>query len=154
MTTKNKILLAGSAVLAFVLLTGFRGGHFGGPFGGGRHDPERMKQMITWRLDDRLEDLKATDAQKQAIHELKDSLFEDGKNLFEQQKDAKEQMLRQWESPNPDSKAVHALVDARVDAFRAFAHRMADAALEAHRILTPEQRQQLTDDVREHMNAR
>ncbi|PTL78613.1 Spy/CpxP family protein refolding chaperone [Vitiosangium sp. GDMCC 1.1324] len=149
MTTKNKILLAGSAVLAFVLLSGFRGGHFGW----GRHDPERMKQMITWRMDDQLEELNATDAQKQALHGLKDSLFEDGKSLFEQQKDAKEQMMKQWESPNPDSKAVHALVDARVDAFRAFAHRVADAALEAHRILTPEQRQQLTADVREHMNA-
>ncbi len=150
MTTKNKILIAGSALLAFALLTGFRGGHFGG----GPRDPERMKQMITWRLDDRLEDLKATDAQKQAIHGLKDSLFEDGKQLFEEQKDARAQMLQQWESPNPDSKAVHALVDARVDAFRAFAHKVADAALEAHRIFTPEQRKQLTSEVREHMNAR
>ncbi|QRK13342.1 Spy/CpxP family protein refolding chaperone [Archangium violaceum] len=149
MTTKNKILLAGSAVLAFVLLSGFRGGHFGG----GPRDPERVKQMITWKLDDKLEDLKATDAQKQAIHGLKDSLFEDGKRLFEQQKDARAQMMSQWESPNPDSNAVHALVDARVDAFRAFAHKVADAALQAHRILTPEQRQQVTAGVREHMNA-
>jgi protein CpxP len=49
---------------------------------------------------------------------------------------------------------VHALVDARMDAFRAFAHKVADAALEAHRILTPEQRQQVTTEVRERMNAR
>ncbi|WNG44904.1 periplasmic heavy metal sensor [Archangium minus] len=149
MTTKNKILLAGSAVLAFVLLTGFRGGHFGG----GPRDPERVKQMVTWKLDDKLEDLKATDAQKQALHGLKDSLFEDGKRLVEEQKGARAQMVEQWESPNPDSRAVHALVDARVDAFRAFAHKLADAALEAHRILTPEQRQQVTARVREHMNA-
>ncbi|WNG34454.1 periplasmic heavy metal sensor [Archangium violaceum] len=149
MTTKNKILLAGSAVLAFVLLTGFRGGHFGG----GPRDPERVKQMVTWKLDDKLEDLKATDSQKQALHGLKDSLFEDGKRLFEEQKGARAQMVEQWESPNPDSRAVHALVDARVDAFRAFAHKLADAALEAHRILTPEQRQQVTARVREHMNA-
>jgi Spy/CpxP family protein refolding chaperone len=149
MTTKNKLLVAGSVVLAFVLLTGFRGGHFGGP-----RDPERVKQMLTWKMDDRLEDLKATDAQKQALHGLKDSLFEDGKRLFEEQKDARAQMLEQWESPNPDTRAVHSLVDARVDAFRAFAHKVADAALEAHRILTPEQRQQVTTEVREHMNAR
>lgn len=149
MTTKNKLLVAGSALLAFVLLTGFRGGHFGGP-----RDPERVKQMITWKMDDRLEDLKATDAQKQALHGLKDSLFEDGKRLFEEQKDARAQMLEQWESPNPDARAVHSLVDARVEAFRAFAHKVADAALEAHRILSPEQRQQVTAEVREHMNAR
>ena len=150
MTTKNKLLIAGSAVLAVVVLSGFRGGHFGG----GARDPERVKQMITWRMDDRLEDLKATEDQKQALHGLKDSLFEDGKRLFEENKGARGQMLEQWESANPDSKAVHALVDARMDAFRAFAHKVADAALEAHRIFTPEQRQQLTANVREHMNAR
>jgi Spy/CpxP family protein refolding chaperone len=150
MNTKNKILLAGSAVLAFVLLTGFRGGHLGW----GPRDPERVKQMLTWRLDDRLEDLKATEEQKQALHGLKDSLFEDGKRLFEEQKGAKVQLLEQWESSNPDARAVHSLVDTRVDAFRAFAHKVADAALEAHRLLTPEQRQQVADNVREHMNAR
>ena len=150
MTTKNKILIAGSAVLAFVLLTGFRGGHMGW----GPRDPERVKQMLTWRLDDRLEDLNATEEQKQALHGLKDSLFEDGKRLFEEQKEARARMLEQWESPNPDARAVHALVDARVDAFRAFAHEVADAALRAHRIFTPEQRQQVTANIREHMNAR
>ncbi|MCY1081222.1 Spy/CpxP family protein refolding chaperone [Archangium lansingense] len=154
MTTKNKLLVAGSAVLAFVLLTGFRGGHFGGGHFGGPRDPERVKQMISWRLDDRLEELNATEDQKQAIHGLKDSLFEDGKRLFEENKGARTQMLDQWESANPDSRAVHSMVDARVDAFRAFAHKVADAALEAHRILTPEQRQQVTGHVREHMNAR
>jgi periplasmic protein CpxP/Spy len=149
MTTKNKLMIAGSAVLALVLLSGFRGGHFGG-----HRDPERVKQMITWRLDDRLEDLKASEQQKQAIHGLKDSLFEDGKRLFEENKGARTQMMDQWESANPDSNAVHALVDTRMDAFRAFAHKVADAALQAHRILSPEQRQQVTANVREHMNAR
>jgi Spy/CpxP family protein refolding chaperone len=151
MNTKNKILVASSALLAFVLLTGFRGGHHGW---GGPRDPERVKQMISWKVDDRLDELKATDAQKQAIHGLKDSLFEDGKRLFEEQKGARAEMLNQWESPNPDAKAVHALVDARMDAFRAFAHKVADAALEAHRILTPEQRKQVTTEVRERMNVR
>ncbi|MGZ3457389.1 MAG: Spy/CpxP family protein refolding chaperone [Archangium sp.] len=151
MTTKNKLLVAGSAVLAFVLLTGFRGG---GHMSWGPRDPDRIKQLITWKMDDRLEELKATDAQKQAIHGLKDSLFEDGKRLFEGQKDARAQMLAQWESPNPDAQAVHALVDARVDAFRAFAHKVADAALQVHGLLTPEQRQQVSADIREHTNAR
>jgi protein CpxP len=151
MTTKNKLLVAGSALLAFVLLSGFRGGHFGGC---GARDPERVKQLATWKLDDHLDDLKATEEQKQAFHGLKDSLFEDGQRLFEEQKDARARLLTQWESPNPDARAVHTLVDARVDAFRAFAHRLADAALEAHRLLTPEQRQQVTTEIRERMNAR
>ena len=150
MNTKNKLLVAGSALLAVVLLSGFRGGSFGC----GARDPERVKQMITWRMDDRLEELKATDAQKKELHGLKDSLFEDGKRLFEEQRDARGQLLTQWEASNPDANAVHALVDSRVDAFRAFAHKLADAALEAHRILTPEQRQQVSTEVRERMNVR
>ncbi len=153
MKTRNKLLVAGSAVLAVVLLSGFRGGHFGGP-GWGARNPERVKQMITWKLDDRLEALDATEAQKQTFHEMKDRLFEDGTRLFEEQKDARKEMLAQWESPTPDAQRVHALVDARVDAFRAFAHKLADAAIEAHRILTPAQRQQVSAHVHERMDAR
>lgn len=151
MNTSRKILLATSTLLAVVFLSGFR---HGGPFGGGPRDPERIKQMISWRMDDRLQELKATDAQKQALNGLKDSLFEDGKRLFADQKEARTQLLTQWDSATPDAQAVHAVVDARLDAFRAFAHKLADAALEAHRILTPEQRQQVTAEVREHLNAR
>ena len=152
MNTKNKLLVAGSAVLAVVLLSGFAGGSFG--FGCNGRDPERVNQVVTWKLNDHLDQLKATEQQRQALHGLKDSLFEDGKRLFEENKGARAQMLEQWESANPDSRAVHSLVDARVDAFRAFAHKVADAALQAHRILTPEQRHQVTAGIRERMNAR
>jgi len=150
MNTKSKVLLIGSAVLGVVLLTGFRGEHMGW----GARNPERIKQMITWRMDDRLEELKATDDQKRTIHGLKDSLFDEGKHLIEQQKDARQDLLAQWEAPQPDARAVHALVDARVDAWRGFAHKVADAVLEAHRVLSPAQRQQVSADVREHMKAR
>jgi periplasmic protein CpxP/Spy len=150
MNTKSKVLLIGSAVLGVVLLTGFRGGHMGW----GARNPERIKQMITWRMDDRLEELKATDDQKRTIHGLKDSLFDEGKRMVEEQKDARQDLLAQWEAPQPDARAVHALVDARVDAWRGFAHKVADAVLEAHRVLSPAQRQQVSADVREHMKAR
>ncbi|OJH35467.1 Spy/CpxP family protein refolding chaperone [Cystobacter ferrugineus] len=150
MNTKSKILLVGSAVLGVVFLTGFRGGHMGW----GARNPERMKQMITWRLDDKLEDLKATDEQKRTIQGLKDSLFDEGQRVVEEQRDARKELVEQWDSAQPDARAVHALVDARVDAWRAFAHKVADAALEAHRVLTPEQRQQVSANAREHMDAR
>jgi periplasmic protein CpxP/Spy len=150
MNTKGKVLLIGSAVLGVVLLSGFRGGHMGW----GEKNPERIKQMITWRLDDRLEDLKATDAQKRTIQGLKDSLIDEGQSLVKEQKNAGQELLGQWDAAQPDSRAVHALVDARVDAWRGFAHKVADAFLEAHRVLSPAQRQQVSTDVREHMNAR
>ncbi len=149
MKTSRKILLATSALLGVVLLTGFRGGHMG--FGG--RNPERFNQMLTWRLDDRLEELQATDDQKRTIQGLKDSLFADGKQVVEEQRAAGKELLTQWDAATPDARAVHALVDARVDAWRGFAHKVADAFLKAHQVLSPTQRQQLSSDVRERMNA-
>jgi periplasmic protein CpxP/Spy len=150
MKTTNKVLVAGSAVLAVVLLSGFAGS--GGSCSG--RDPERMKQIVTWRMNDKLEDLGATEQQKQAFNALKDSLFEQGQGLTQGQQAVRQEMLAQWESVNPDSRRVHQLVDERFESFRTFAHRVADAALEAHRILTPEQRQAVAAEVRERSGNR
>ena len=148
----KKILTVGSAILAVVLLSGFgwRGGHHGG---WGR-DPERIKQFVTWRLDDKLEDLKATEAQKKSIHALKDRLFEDGKQVMADHQAVRAEAFAQLSSEQPDAAKLHALVDARFDAMRALAHKATDAALEAHKVLTPEQRKALADEFRERMEAR
>ena len=148
MKTKNKFLVAGSAVLAVVLLSGFRG------MGSECGNPERVKQVITWKVDDTLEGLKASESQKQSIHALKDSLFAEGMTLREGQQGVREELLTQWEAANPDAHRVHQLVDERVEALRGFAHKLTDAALEAHRILTPEQRQQVATEARERMGNR
>lgn len=141
---KKKIAIAASAVLAVVLLSGFRGG-------GWSRDPERIKQMITWKLDDKLEDLDATEGQKQAIHGVKDRLFEEGKTLAMEHKATRVEVLSQLESDYPDSQKLHSIVDTRIDAVRAFAHKVVDAALEVHKVLTPEQRKTLSTEYRERM---
>ncbi|WP_163995449.1 Spy/CpxP family protein refolding chaperone [Pyxidicoccus caerfyrddinensis] len=141
----KKLAIAGSAVLAVVLLSGFafRGGH------GWGHNPERIKQMVTWRLNDKLEDLDATDAQRQSINAVKDRLFDDGVQLMEEQHSARDEAFAQLASDAPDAQKLHSLVDARIDAMRAFAHKMTDAALEVHGTLTPEQRKELATEFRE-----
>ncbi|MFL5345940.1 MAG: Spy/CpxP family protein refolding chaperone [Hyalangium sp.] len=144
----KKIAIAASAVLAVVLLSGFRGGGWGG-----HRDPERIKQFITWKVDDKLEDLNATDAQKQTVHAVKDRLFEQGKQLAEEHQATRQEVLTQLESDTPDAQRLHSLVDARIDAVRAFAHQVVDAALEVHRALTPEQRKQLATEYREKMDV-
>lgn len=141
----KKLAIAGSAVLAVLLLSGFafRGGH------GWGHNPERIKQMVTWRLNDKLEDLDATDAQRQSINAVKDRLFDDGVQLMEEQHAARDEAFTQLASDTPDAQKLHSLVDARIDAMRAFAHKMTDAALEVHGTLTPEQRKELATEFRE-----
>lgn len=144
---KKKIAIAASAVLAVVLLTGFRGA-------GWSRDPERIKQMIGWKLDDKLEDIDATEGQKQAVHAVKDRLFEEGKALAQEHQATRLEVLTQLESDAPDAQKLHSLVDARIDAVRAFAHKVVDSALEVHRVLTPAQRKELSTEYRERMNIR
>lgn len=144
---KKKIAIAASAVLAFVLLSGFRGGGWGW-----NRDPERIKQMITWKLDDKLEDIDATASQKQSVQAVKDRLFEDGKRLAEDHQATRQEFLTQLESDAPDAQKLHGLVDARIDAVRAFAHKVLDGALEVHHILSPAQRKQLATEYREKMD--
>lgn len=144
---KKKIAIAASAVLAVVMLTGFRGG-------GWNRDPERIKQMVTWKLDDKLEDLDATEAQKKSVHAVKDRLFADGKVLAEEHQATRLEVLTQLESDTPDAQRLHTLVDSRIDAVRAFAHKVTDAVLEVHRTLTPEQRKELATEYREKMGLK
>ncbi|HET9451820.1 MAG TPA: Spy/CpxP family protein refolding chaperone [Aggregicoccus sp.] len=138
--------VAAAGLAAVVLLGGFAvqaHGHWG------RHGPERLRQLVSWRVDDTLDDLEATRAQRQAIHGIKDRLLGSGQRLMEAQKGTHAQVLAQLESPTPDARALHALVDARMDAMRAFAHEAADAALQAHGVLEPAQRQALAKQLRE-----
>jgi Spy/CpxP family protein refolding chaperone len=146
---KKKIAIAASAVLAIVLLSGFRGGGWGW-----NRDPERIKQMITWRLNDKLDDLQATDAQKQAVNGVKDRLFEQGKLMAQEHQAVRVEVLSQLESDYPDAQKLHGIVDSRIDAVRAFAHQVVDAALEVHKVLTPEQRKELSTEYRERMGIK
>jgi periplasmic protein CpxP/Spy len=150
-----KKVLSSIAVLAalaagFVLLTGFRGGC------GSHHHAgaASVDKMITAHLDDTLDDLKATDGQRAQILALKDKLVKDGVALHQGQADAKKALVAQWDSATPDRAAVHALVDARIDAIRAFAHQVADAGLDLHGTLTPEQRAQISKKIHRRMDDR
>ncbi|MCE9667289.1 Spy/CpxP family protein refolding chaperone [Myxococcus stipitatus] len=142
---RKKLAIAGTAVVAVVLLSGFafRGGHRWG------RDPERIRQMVSWKLNDKLDDLDATDAQRQAINAVKDRLFDEGAKLAEEQHAVRSEVVTQLESATPDAQRLHALVDERIEAMRAFAHKATDAALEVHGTLTPEQRKALATEFRE-----
>ncbi|RYZ37299.1 MAG: periplasmic heavy metal sensor [Myxococcaceae bacterium] len=147
---KKTLVIAGTAVVAVTMLTGFGWGrhHRGTP------DPARIHQMVTWKLDDKLDDLDATEAQRTSIHAVKDRLLTEGQGLMQGQQAARAEAVTQLTSDTPDAAKLHALVDARVDAARAFAHKAVDAVLEVHRTLTPAQRQELAGDFREHTGAK
>lgn len=132
----------------FALLTGFGGG------GCGRHhprDPAEVNALVTHRLDDALDDLDATPAQRQQLHAIKDRLLAQAMALRTGQQAARAEALAQWKAEKPDAALLHALVDERINALRAVAHQAVDAGVEAHRILTPDQRAKVTKKIERHM---
>ena len=131
------------AVLAtgVLTLTAFRHSH---------RDPARFDRFVANRVEDMLDDVKATDAQRQQIHAIVDKVVADGKALRASHGDARAQILAQWQADQPDAARVHALIDARADTMKKFADEAADAVLQVHGILTPEQRAIVTKKIQRH----
>ncbi len=148
MKTKQVLLTAALAVVAIVALAGFT---YGRPMGFGHHlSPEKAYKFITFRVNDKLDDLKANPAQRQEVNAVKDQLFDQAKGIFAGRKDLHDQLVAQWNSAQPNAKQVHSLIDQRIDEMRAFAHSAADGALKVHDVLTAEQRAQLSAEIAEH----
>ncbi len=91
-----------------------------------RH-PRDPAAFLTRRVDSMLDTVNATADQRQKIVAIRDQLVADGKKLHAQHADVRKQLLAQWQSPNPDRGQVHALVDGRADAMKAYADEVADA---------------------------
>ncbi len=140
-------IAAAALVLAagVVALTGFAGCRSHG-HGHGR-DPAEIAAFVTDRVDDALDDLDATPEQRTRINAVKDRMLEAGLAMRGGHKETHEALLAEWKAASPDAAKLHALVDARADAMRAFAHQAVDAGVEVHGILTPEQREKLTRKV-------
>ena len=125
-----------------------------GATGCGHHrpDPARMEKMVTHRVDDALDDLKATPEQRQKITAVKDRLLLDARSLRADHRATVKEALGLWEASSFDRARALALVDARIDAMRTMAHEAVDAAAEVHATLTPEQRAQVSQRLRRHLD--
>jgi periplasmic protein CpxP/Spy len=141
-TDMKRILLSLAAVAGLVTLAGFAG-----RCGAHPRTPAEMAAFVTDRVDDTLDDLNATDAQRQQIHAIKDRMLARAAELHQGSEAVHAEVLAQWQSPNPDRAQLHALVDKRMDAMRAMAHEAVDAGIEVHDVLTPEQRAKVTKKI-------
>jgi Spy/CpxP family protein refolding chaperone len=142
---KKKIVagagFAAALALGFVALTGFAGGcgHRHGP-----RDPAQAAAFVNARVDDLLDDVDATPDQRTRIHAIAQKLVDDGQKLHADHQGTHDTLLAEWKAETPDRAKLHALVDARIDALRAFAHEAVDAGADAHDVLTPAQREKVT----------
>ena len=133
MRWKRLLWIVPVALAGLLTLTGFAAHRFG-------HDPERMLSMVNARVEDALDDLDATPEQRTRVLALAERLLREGAVARDGHHEAVKALAGQWSQATPDAAAVHALVDARLDAVRKLAHQAADAGLELHGTLTPEQR--------------
>jgi periplasmic protein CpxP/Spy len=116
----------------FALLTGFGGG-----CGHHRPDPARVDRMVAAHLDDALDDLGASDAQRAQVAG---------------QQQARRGLLALWDADRPDAASAYAIIDARIEALRTFAHQAADEAIKLHDTLTPEQRAKVSKRIHRHLD--
>jgi Spy/CpxP family protein refolding chaperone len=137
------ILLAVAGVLAVAAAIGCASarGHHG-------HDPAKVAKFITWKVNDVLDDLKASDSQRTKVLAVKDRLLTAGLQLHAQQESAHDELERQWRSDQVNVEELRKLADQRLAALRGFVYQGIDALAEVHATLTPAQRTKLADDLK------
>jgi Spy/CpxP family protein refolding chaperone len=136
---KKTLPLGLLALVAVVALTGWKGG-CGRP---DHRDPAAVAAFVTDRLDDLLDDVDATPAQRTQLQAIKDRVLASAQKLHGTRQATHETLLGEWKAEKVDRAKVHALIDQRAAEMKAMAHEAADAAIEAHDVLTPEQRAKL-----------
>lgn len=114
------------------------------PHGGGRGMPGM-------HLMEALDDVGASDAQRQQIREIFKSAREDLRAQREQGQALHKQMLQAFGAANVDANAVEALRKQQVALHDQVSQRMSRAMVEAARVLSPEQRAKLTERMSKRM---
>lgn len=137
--TFRRIAVVGLASASLVALSGF-----GSRFHRGM-DPAEAKAFVLERLDDKLDDLDATDPQKKEIAALAEALFPDAEQLHAQNRLARKELIAQVKAGKLDPARLHQLVDERSASFTAFAHKVVDQAAKADGVLNAEQHKQLAE---------
>ena len=112
------------------------------------------RKFIDFMVNEKLDAIGATDAQKQKVVEIKDRLLQEAQALHPDRTVFRREILGLLEQDNPDPARLRALVHERTLALTRFADQAVDAALELHDVLTPEQRQKIRADIEAHMEAR
>lgn len=139
---RNSVIAAVAVgMLSVTMLVGWRS--YGGPM-----DAQKVSRLVGARVDNVLDDVDATDAQRAQVKSIQERLIKDGLELRKGNVETRKELFAQWESTNPDKQKIYGVVDARAEEFKAFAHKVVDAAVEFHGILNATQRGILTEKVK------
>jgi Spy/CpxP family protein refolding chaperone len=112
---------------------------------GGGARGERLEKLVALKVDDALDDVDATQAQRERVQAMTKETLTSAKPVVEQALATRSALVSEWKAERPDSARVHQLIDAQLDSLRSAVHRLADQALELHQVLTPAQRERVTE---------
>lgn len=145
MILKKKSLLIGILIIAISLLavSACKRKSF--------HNPERIKSIVSWHIDDVLDDIDATDDQIVKINAIKERVLNDLIEKYKKGKAHKLSAVKAWEKDEVDMESVYAKIDERLSERKKTAYMIADAIKEIHGILTKEQRAIIAKDLRERL---
>jgi periplasmic protein CpxP/Spy len=115
-------------------------------------DDKRLKQMVDWKLNDMLDELKATPEQREQAEDVKGLLLNEFIAKRPAQQAARQEFITELLKEKPDPEKLHALIDRHVDSLRAFAHKALDAIIDSQFALTAEQRDRLGKKAQECMD--
>ena len=116
-----------------------------------RPDMDLVNMIVTYKLDEVLDEIDATRLQRDEFHAAKDwmlSMVEDGMRA---RRADRQVFLSEIKADAPDAARLHALLDQRIEEKRQLAHDILDTILDLHAILTPGQRDRLFQLVEERM---
>jgi protein CpxP len=142
---RTKLALA-ATIIGVTLVAGTA---IAGPRGFFSKDEAKAKRAIAHVVDDLMDDLNGTDAQRKAVHDVATRLYTDLAPLKAEKEAAKGELRALFLNDTPDATAVHATVDERTASMVKAAHRATDAALELHAILNKAQREKLVEKIDE-----
>ncbi len=155
MTRRTLVGLTVVSVIALLsgamLVTGARAQGPGGPgMRGGMHGPEMMKHMVTAKLDEALAQANVTPDQRTAIYASRDRVFAAMAANRPDPRAQRDQVLALFEGDRIDTGQLQALHAAMEQRHQAMQQAIAQAIVEIHDTLTPEQRHTVAEFVRTH----
>ena len=119
------------AMIAVMTMTGLTAGNL---------KVQRVEKLLDARVEVFLDDVNARPEQRERIKEIEARLKTDFVPVAKQGKATREELRAQFQAPVVDRVKVYALIDAQLERFKGFTHKLADGLIEAHDTLTPEQR--------------
>jgi Spy/CpxP family protein refolding chaperone len=147
-------IATGVGLTAFAHGGGPFGGHRGGWHMGGQMDPEAMQRRIDASVRWMLADINATEAQQQRIAEIVGATMKEMAPLREKHREARRSVMELLAKPNVDRAAIEAIRAQQMQSADAMSRRFVQSLADVADVLTPEQRAQLAEKMKQRRGHR